>query len=119
MEPEGSLPCSQGLSTGRYPEPDQLLRPPVLPNRVTGAAYHRFLANGLSVLLEHVPLHKQYIRFMHDGTPPHFLRIVRHHLNQTFGDQWIGRGGPVNWPARTPDLNPLVAVGTPKGFGVT
>jgi hypothetical protein len=23
MEPEGSLPCSQGISTGPYPEPDQ------------------------------------------------------------------------------------------------
>jgi hypothetical protein len=21
--------------------------------------------------------------------------------------QWIGRGGPVNWPAQYPDLNPL------------
>jgi hypothetical protein len=45
--------------------------------------------------------------FMHDGTPPHFLHIVRQHLNQTFGEQWIGRGGPVKWPARSPDLDPL------------
>jgi hypothetical protein len=44
--------------------------------------------------------------FVHDGAPPHFLLIVTQHLNQTFGEQWIGRGGPVNWPARSPDLNP-------------
>jgi hypothetical protein len=25
-----------------------------------------------------------------------------------FGEQWLGRGGPVNWPARSPDLNPLL-----------
>jgi hypothetical protein len=43
---------------------------------------------------------------MHDGTPPHFVHIVRQHLDQTFGEQWIRRGGPVNWPARSPDLNP-------------
>jgi hypothetical protein len=90
---------------------DQLLGPPVLPNRVTGAVYHRFLANSLSVLLEHVPLHQQHMRSMHDGAPPHFLRIVRHRLIQTFGKQWIGCGGSVNWPERSPDLNPLVAVG--------
>jgi hypothetical protein len=39
--------------------------------------------------------------------PPYFLRIVRQHLNQTFGEQWIGRGGPFSWPARSPDLNPM------------
>jgi hypothetical protein len=44
---------------------------------------------------------------MHDGAPPHFLPIARHQLNQTFGEQWIGRGGPVNWPARSPDLSAL------------
>jgi hypothetical protein len=45
--------------------------------------------------------------FMHDAAPPHFLRIFRKHLNQTTGEQWIGCGGPINWPARSPDLNPL------------
>jgi hypothetical protein len=45
--------------------------------------------------------------FMRDGTPSHFLRTVRQHLNQTFGEQWIGRGGSVNWPARSPDFNSL------------
>ncbi|KAJ8866767.1 hypothetical protein PR048_032628 [Dryococelus australis] len=24
-----------------------------------------------------------------------------------FGQQWIGRGGPITWPARSPDLTPL------------
>jgi hypothetical protein len=33
--------------------------------------------------------------------------IVRQHLNQAFGQQWTGCGGPVNWPAKYPDLNPL------------
>jgi hypothetical protein len=44
---------------------------------------------------------------MHDGTSPHFLRTVRQHLNQTFGEQWLGHGDPVNWPARFFDINPL------------
>jgi hypothetical protein len=50
-----------------------ILGPVVLPNRVTGAVYHRFLVNDLPVLLKHVPVHqRQHRGFMHDGAPPHF-----------------------------------------------
>jgi hypothetical protein len=83
--------------------------------------YRHFLVNDLPVLFEHVPLHQQHMWFMHDGTPPHYLRVVRQHLNRTFGEQWIGRGDPVNWPARSPDLNPLdfwLTVVVLKVFGV-
>jgi hypothetical protein len=45
--------------------------------------------------------------FMHDVAPTHFARFARQHLNQTLVEQCIGRGGPDNWPARSPDLNPL------------
>jgi hypothetical protein len=38
---------------------DKHLGPVVLPNRLTGAVYHRFLVNNLPVLLEHVPLHQR------------------------------------------------------------
>jgi hypothetical protein len=87
---------------------DQLLGPVVLPNRLTGPVYHRFLVNDSPVLLEHVPLYqRQHVWSMHDGAPPHFLGTLRQHLIQTFGEHWIGRGSPVNWPARSPDLNPL------------
>ena len=47
------------------------------------------------------------MRFMHDGAPPHFSRVARQFFNQHFANKWIGRGGPVAWPARSPDLNPL------------
>jgi hypothetical protein len=40
--------------------------------------------------------------------------IVRQHLTQTFGEQWMARGGPVNWPTRSPNLSPL---GTPEVSG--
>ena len=33
--------------------------------------------------------------------------MVRQFLNQHFANKWIGRGGPIAWPARSPDLNPL------------
>jgi hypothetical protein len=37
----------------------------------------------------------------------HFGRVVRDHLNERFHERWIGRGGPVSWPPRSPDLTPL------------
>ena len=42
-----------------------------------------------------------------DGAPAHFDRNVRNHLNVTYRNRWIGRGGPVPWKARTPYLTPL------------
>ncbi|GBN90374.1 hypothetical protein AVEN_197162-1 [Araneus ventricosus] len=45
--------------------------------------------------------------FQHDGAPAHYSIDVRLHLNATYGQQWIRRGGPVLWPARSPDLNCL------------
>jgi len=45
--------------------------------------------------------------FQHDGAPPHYSHEVRNFLNYRFPGQWIGRGGPHNWPARSPDLSAL------------
>ncbi|GBN38386.1 hypothetical protein AVEN_204786-1 [Araneus ventricosus] len=45
--------------------------------------------------------------FEHDGVPAHYSIDVRLHLNATYDQQWIGRGGPVLWPARSPDLTCL------------
>lgn len=87
---------------------DRLIGPVFLPNRLTGAAYHDFLVNTLPGLLDDVPLNQRAQHwFMHDGAPPHFAVAVREHLNRTFNARWIGRGGPVGWPPRSPDLTPL------------
>jgi hypothetical protein len=45
--------------------------------------------------------------FQHDGAPAHFARNVRDILHHMYPNQWIGRGGPIHWPARSPDLTPL------------
>jgi hypothetical protein len=45
---------------------------------------------------------------MHDGaTTAHFSRQARAFLDATYPDRWIGRNGPIPWPARFTDLNPL------------
>ncbi|CAH0559093.1 unnamed protein product [Brassicogethes aeneus] len=42
--------------------------------------------------------------FHHDGCPAHYSATAREVLNRDINGRWIGRGGPVNWPARSPDL---------------
>jgi len=44
---------------------------------------------------------------MQDGAPPHFICFVTDVLNEIFPDAWIGRGGPIPWPPRSPDISPL------------
>lgn len=41
-----------------------------------------------------------------DGAPAHFARNVREHVDENY-TPWIGRGGTIAWPARSPDLTPL------------
>ena len=87
---------------------DQLIGPFILEGRLTGEAYLRFLQEELPPLLEDVPLNKQgCMYFQHDGAPPHFSLEVRNFVNYHFPGRWIRRGGPHNWPARSPDLSPL------------
>lgn len=87
---------------------DHLIGPYILPDRLTGEVYLRFLQGALNDLLEDVPLLlRRRMWFMQDGAPAHFTREVREHLSQRFPNRWIGRGGPVPWPARSPDLTPM------------
>lgn len=87
---------------------DFVIGPFFLPGRLTGAVYRQFLENNLPLLIEHVP---QEIRgamwLQHDGAPAHFSRVAREFLDNAYPARWIGRAGPVPWPARSPDLNPL------------
>lgn len=32
--------------------------------------------------------------------------MITNFLNQHFPERWIGRYGPIHWPARSPDLTP-------------
>ncbi|KFM62863.1 hypothetical protein X975_02641, partial [Stegodyphus mimosarum] len=42
-----------------------------------------------------------------DGAPPHWGTIVSSSLNDHFTGRWIGRGGIIRWPPRSPDITPL------------
>jgi hypothetical protein len=85
-----------------------LFGPHVFPNRLRGQNYKAFMENSVPDLLADVPLIIcRELHFMHDGAVTHFSLIARRYLNRKFPGQWIGRGGPIAWPPRSPDLNTL------------
>lgn len=89
---------------------DLLIGPIFLPTRLNGSHYFEFLKDNLSGLLKDVPTEQRaFIWFMHDGASPHSIHKVRNLLNQPqyFPDRWIGRGGPIHWPANSSHLNPM------------
>ena len=87
---------------------DILICPFILPGTLAGTLYCDFLTNDLNVLLEEVPFNLiNLMWFMHDGAPPHSALASRAILLQRFPNKWIGRQGPTQWPARSPDLNSL------------
>jgi hypothetical protein len=45
--------------------------------------------------------------FQQDGAPPHFRSEVQDVLIRKFPEKYIGRGGPITWLPRSPDLIPL------------
>jgi hypothetical protein len=80
----------------------------VLLYQLTGNHYRDFLSLDLPKLLEAVLLAvRARMLYMHDGSPAHFSSAVLDVLNSTYRDRRIGRGGPIAWPPRSPDLNPL------------
>ena len=88
---------------------DYLIGLYVLPPRLNAQSYLVFLRDVLPELLEEQLLILLLFNhwFQHDGCPSHYGVDVRRFLDQTYPNRWIGRGGPVHWPARSPDLTPL------------
>lgn len=84
-----------------------LLGPIFLPDIINSENYLSFLHDTYQIILDEVPLSvREHIIFQHDGAPPHCGSQVRQWLNRTFNN-WIGRGGTIEWPPRSPDLTPL------------
>lgn len=86
----------------------QIIGPYFFERTVSGASYLEFLQDHLPEYLENIPLHtRQRYWFQQDGAPVHFHRAVSTFLDEHYPNRWIGRGGPVTWPPRSPDLNLL------------
>lgn len=86
----------------------RVIGPYFLDGHLTGRKYVRFLRHEFSNLLDEVPYGTRLRMWLQqDGAPPHFKTEVREYLNDHFNQKWIGRGGPVAWPPRSPDLTKM------------
>jgi hypothetical protein len=82
--------------------------PHFFPGRLNSELFCNFLENSLPEIVEDVPLQQRYHGWIQmDGAPAHCGRVVREWLNRHYPQRWIGRSGPVLWPPRSPDLNPM------------
>lgn len=82
-----------------------LVGPYFFRGNVRSADYLHLLREEIPILLEDVDLYtRMRMYFQQDGAPPHFAIDVRNYLNEMYPQRWIGRGGPIRWPARSPDL---------------
>ena len=73
-----------------------------------GTNYLNFVEDIVPPILDDMPLQlRRHLWYQLDGAPAHFTLPVRQWLDQHFPGRWIGSGGPVAWPARSPDLTPL------------
>ncbi|KFM64525.1 hypothetical protein X975_16921, partial [Stegodyphus mimosarum] len=68
---------------------------------VSSVVYLDMLENFVFPQLEELQPH---VFLQQDGAPPHWGTIVRTSLNDHFTGRWIGRGGPIPWPPRSPDI---------------
>lgn len=84
---------------------NKLIGPHIIEGNLNGQMYRNFLENELPILLENLSLEvRRNMWFQHDGCPAHYSVVAREILDRDFNGRWIGRAGPINWPARSPDL---------------
>lgn len=86
---------------------DTLIGPHIFEGNLNGERFLDFLQHSLPLLLDHLNQEQRdCLIFQQDGATPHFTAEVRHWLTLNY-PTWIGRGGTVAWPARSPDLSPM------------
>jgi len=82
-----------------------IIGPFFFEGNVDGKSYHDMLKNKFWPSVKHF-VHRRGLWFMQDGAPAHWSTVVRKWLDANFPNRWIGRGGSIAWPPRSPDLTP-------------
>lgn len=82
-----------------------VIGPFFIDGKMNGDKYLELLQTEVGPAIDNVA-GENIVWFQQDGCPAHFTNTVTLYLNEVFPNCWIGRGGPINWPARSPDLSP-------------
>ena len=102
--PHELLPRSQyadGVMVWCGITPSGIIGPYFFEGNVTGTSYLSMLEEYVWPQVKHKGMY-----FQQDGAPAHYSLKVREWLDKKFPNRWIGRRGPIEWPARSPDLTP-------------
>ena len=76
-----------------------------LDSTVNSATYNVILSTTVIPLL--LERRNRNLMYQQDGAPAHYATGNRDLLDEKIPNRWIGRGGPIAWPARSPDLSVL------------
>lgn len=85
---------------------EQLIGPYFFERNVNTDAYIELLGNYVYPELILRGYDPENVWYQHDGAPPHRSLETRDWLDANFNN-WIGIGGTIGWPPRSPELNPL------------
>jgi len=94
---------------------DHIIGPLFIDMTLTGNLYLELLTGTIDPLITNLVENSRddegnlefdmdNIVFQQDGCPAHYARQVRTYLDEIYPNRWIGRRGPIEWPARSPDL---------------
>jgi hypothetical protein len=78
-----------------------IIGPYFFDDNVTGGKYLAMLKTFLWPKIRY-----QRMYFQQDGASSHYAVPVRDWLDEKLPARWLGRRGPIEWPARSPDLTP-------------
>ncbi len=85
---------------------DRIIGPFFFEGTVTGESNLQMLEEKVWPQISESPELSEAL-FQQGGAPGHWAVSVRNWLDNKFPRRWIGRGGPIAWPPRSPDLTPL------------
>lgn len=82
---------------------EHLIGPFFIEGRMDSLRYIELLKNDFIPELRRRGIHERS-HLQQDGAPSHTAHIIRTFLNDNFPNRWVGKFGPIQWPARSPDL---------------